>query len=76
MVKILKATSRGQVTLPKSWRDQFDTDYYEVVVKNKELVVKPVVKKTDLEEELDKAWADYKKGHFVSHEDLIKEYGL
>ena len=40
--KILKATTKGQITLPAKWRRQFDTDQYIVSEKNGVLEVKPL----------------------------------
>ena len=74
--KIIQATSRGQVTLPKKWRDQFDTDYYEAKVEGNKLVIVPLIKKETFEESLDEAWEQYKRGESMSHEELKKLYGL
>lgn len=76
MNKILQATSRGQVTLPKGWRDKFDTTYYVAEIKNDELVLKPLSKNKNLKDEVENSWKEYKEGEFVSSEDLMKEYGL
>ncbi len=39
--KIAKCTEKGQITLPKQWRDQFDTDSFVVDFDNKQLIIKP-----------------------------------
>lgn len=49
--RIVKATVKGQVTLPKSWRDQFRTDNYMMIVKKEKLEIKPV-ELTDIDEEV------------------------
>ena len=40
--KILKSTERGQITLPKQWREQFQTDSYIVQLHEDRLVVLPL----------------------------------
>lgn len=39
--KISKCTEKGQITLPKQWRDLFDTDSFVVDFDNKQLTIKP-----------------------------------
>jgi AbrB family looped-hinge helix DNA binding protein len=39
--KIAKCTEKGQITLPKQWRDLFDTDSFVVDFDDKQLVIKP-----------------------------------
>lgn len=76
MNKILQATSRGQVTLPKSWRDKYNTVYYTVEIKSDELVLKPMAQNKTLKEEVDNSWQEYKDGKFIGGDDLMKKYGL
>jgi bifunctional DNA-binding transcriptional regulator/antitoxin component of YhaV-PrlF toxin-antitoxin module len=76
MNKVLQATSQGQITLPKSWRDKFSTNYYLVTASEDQLVIKPLVTESPLEKELAEAWQEYKAGKVVSHEEIMKKYGL
>ncbi len=76
MDKILQATSRGQITLPKSWRDKFNTNYYVVEIKDDTLSFKPFIQKKTFEQQLEDAWQEYKEGKFVDHETIMKKYGL
>ena len=76
MVKILQATSRGQITLPKKWRDSFDTNYFKVEVKSEKLIIVPLKSGISFGETLEDSWNQYKKGDFVSHEELKEKYGL
>jgi bifunctional DNA-binding transcriptional regulator/antitoxin component of YhaV-PrlF toxin-antitoxin module len=39
--KILKSTERGQITLPKQWREQFPTDSYLVELHEDRIVIMP-----------------------------------
>lgn len=40
--KVVRSTSKGQITLPMSWRAQFKTDNYLLRMNKKQIVVKPV----------------------------------
>lgn len=40
--KIVKSTSKGQITLPKSWRDQFNTDDFLMQIGENLITIKPV----------------------------------
>ena len=43
MVTPLKQFGKGQVTLPKKWRDKFDTDYFLAEETPQGLLIKPLV---------------------------------
>ncbi len=75
MSKILQATSRGQVTLPKAWRDQYKTNYFLSEIDGTTLIIKPLIK-DELEGSVESAWAQYKSGDYVTSEELMKKYGL
>lgn len=75
MSKILQATSRGQVTLPKAWRDQYKTHYFTTEIQGSTLVIKPLMQE-DFGDSVESAWADYKSGNYVTSEELMKKYGL
>lgn len=40
--KIAKCTEKGQITLPKKWRELFDTDDFIIDFDDKQLTVKPI----------------------------------
>jgi AbrB family looped-hinge helix DNA binding protein len=40
--KIVKATSKGQITIPKKWRDQFQTDNFLLKVEDSQIIISPV----------------------------------
>ncbi len=42
MNTILKATSKGQITIPVAWRKRFDTDRFLVEIKDSHLEIKPL----------------------------------
>lgn len=48
---LLKSTSKGQVTLPKKWRDQFETDTFLGKVKDFKITIIPI-DTNELEEEV------------------------
>lgn len=37
--KVVKSTSKGQITLPKTWRSQFDTDTFILDVRGERLII-------------------------------------
>lgn len=39
--KILKSTPRGQITLPKKWREHAGTDHYVLHMEDNKLVIVP-----------------------------------
>lgn len=39
--KVVKSTSKGQITLPMQWRAQFNTDNYLLKMDEKQIVIKP-----------------------------------
>jgi bifunctional DNA-binding transcriptional regulator/antitoxin component of YhaV-PrlF toxin-antitoxin module len=47
--KIVKSTSRGQITLPKQWRDQYGVDNYVMEVRADSLILKPLTLKNEPE---------------------------
>ena len=75
MTTILQATSRGQVTLPKSWRDQYDTRYFVSETQGSTLVIKPLMK-DNFVESVEAAWMEYKGGNYLTSKELKKKYGL
>jgi len=53
MEKILKATSKGQITLPANWRKGFSTNFFSVVKKSNDVLeIRPInFDKTEKKEE-------------------------
>ncbi len=87
MTKILQSTPRGQITLPKAWRDQFPTNYFSAEVKKGQFILTPVeVRKFEAEDEwefteetkkdIEIAWAEHKAGKSIPLAKVMKEYGL
>jgi len=73
--KIIKQTERGQITLPKQWRDKFDSDYFNVEIEDNCLTIRPI-KNNSFPELIEKSWQEYKTGKVVEHDEIIKKYGL
>jgi len=42
MTTILKATTKGQITIPVAWRKRFKTDRFLVEIKDSHLEIKPL----------------------------------
>ena len=70
--KIVKSTSKGQITLPKSWRSQFSTDDFLLDIDEPQIIVNPVkIKKTKSEAVIFDANKD-NEGQGVPIEQMIK----
>lgn len=70
--KILKSTIRGQITLPKQWRESFPTDNYVSKIEGNTLVITPLLlSKAEEEEVLFDADRD-NDGKGISPEDMIQ----
>ena len=41
MTTIVKATTKGQITIPAVWRNRFDTNRYLVYINDESLEIKP-----------------------------------
>ena len=41
-VKVVTTTSKGQITLPSQWRNQFDTDNFRIDIQESKLVIQPL----------------------------------
>ncbi len=76
MNKVLQSTERGQITLPKKWREKFDTNYFSAEIANDQIIITPLLKAKNLDEELTDSWQEYKDGKFITHEELMKKYGI
>ncbi|MBP7114451.1 MAG: AbrB/MazE/SpoVT family DNA-binding domain-containing protein [Candidatus Peribacteraceae bacterium] len=50
--KILKSTERGQITLPKEWRDAFRTNSYIASLHKNTLVIAPLQLDSEEDEEV------------------------
>jgi len=50
MTTILKTTSKGQVTIPASWRKKFNTNQFTAVMKEDRLEIKPLFLEKEKEE--------------------------
>lgn len=75
MKHILKATSKGQITLPAKWRKNFETDQYLVKEKGGKLEITPI----DVDElESDAEWVSVfdadrdNKGKGIAAEEFIR----
>ncbi|EKD63314.1 MAG: hypothetical protein ACD_51C00297G0001 [uncultured bacterium] len=76
VMKIVKCTERGQVTLPKAWRDKVGTCYFQVFVDADAVTLRPVKDKS-FKETVEDSWQDYlNDGKTFTHEEMKKEYGL
>ncbi|EKD33257.1 MAG: hypothetical protein ACD_76C00057G0002 [uncultured bacterium] len=74
MTSIVKATTKGQITLPAKWRRNFDTDRFLIKEQNKSLIVTPL----DVDSLEDENWETvfdankHNKGKGVPIDEFIK----
>lgn len=51
--KVVKSTSKGQITLPKEWRDQFHTDNFILQMGESQMILKPFyLSEADIDKEV------------------------
>lgn len=76
MNKIMQSTNRGQITLPKTWRDKFDTSYFMAEISENEIIIRPLTTPKNFKNEVENSWQEYLDGDFTEGDELMKEYGL
>jgi len=69
--KVSKCTQKGQITLPKDWRDQFKTDSFMIEYDQKKLIITPVDLSSLQEEVIFDADRD-NAGKGIPIDDMIK----
>lgn len=70
--KIIKATTKGQVTLPKQWRRQFNTEDFLMLISEDKIILKPVnLNKIEQESVIFDADRD-NEGKGISPDEMIK----
>lgn len=69
--KIAKCTEKGQITLPKQWRDLFNTDSFVVDFDDKQLTIKPFHMSKAKEDVIFDADRDH-EGKGIPLDDMIK----
>ncbi len=70
--KIIKATTKGQVTLPKQWRRQFNTEDFLMLISKDKIILKPVnLNKIEQESVIFDADRD-NEGKGISPDEMIK----
>jgi len=69
--KISKCTPKGQITLPKDWRNQFNTDSFMIKYDQKQLIITPVDLAGLHEEVIFDAKSD-NNGKGISVDEMIK----
>lgn len=74
--KVVKSTSKGQITLPVRWRAQFNTENYLLKMDEKQIVIKPAyIEKFEVGELEEEVFFDADKdnnGKGVSVDEMIK----
>lgn len=71
--RVIKSTSQGQITLPKSWREKFKTDNFILQIEFNQIVIKPVrIEEMETEEEILFDVERDNKGKGVSPDEIIR----
>ena len=73
-MKVIAASARGQITIPKKIRDKFDTDYFNITAQGESIVLTPVepAARSGLMEELEASYQDYLENGGHSWEEVKK----
>ena len=50
--KIVKATSKGQITIPSEWRRLFPTENFSLQIDHRQIIIRPVVVEDISDEEV------------------------
>ncbi|MCC7196797.1 AbrB/MazE/SpoVT family DNA-binding domain-containing protein [Candidatus Peregrinibacteria bacterium] len=69
--KISKCTEKGQITLPKDWRDLFKTDSFMIQYDQKKLIITPI-NLSELQEEVIFDAEKDNNGKGISVDEMIK----
>jgi len=71
--KVIKPTTKGQITLPKTWRDLFNTNDFILEIDNKKIIIKPIdLKKLENDDEIIFDAERDNNGKGVSPNEIIK----
>lgn len=71
--KIIKSTEKGQITLPKAWRNQFPTDSFLLKMDVHQITIKPVhLNDLEADEEVMFDADRDNKGRGVTPDEMIK----
>ncbi len=79
--KVIHPTSKGQITLPKEWRDQFSTDNFLLTVSEHKIEIVPLYVDELHDEEIlfdaarDNAGKGVSVAEMITHLKKIKKHG-
>ena len=74
--KILQATSRGQITIPKVWRNQFTSNAFIADYENNKIILTPLNTHKTFEETIESSWEEYNNGEVTEESTIMRKYGL
>lgn len=72
--QILSVSERGQVTIPKNFRDKVQVKHFIFEIKDDSITLKPLKTKEDFFAELENAEKDWKKNGGLTIKDIKKKY--
>ncbi len=75
---VVSMYGQGQITLPKAWRDKFDTKHFVIEINKNELTIRPIIEKLSKKgKKLDPDLADFyealediRKGNVTTYNSL------
>lgn len=75
---ILKTTDRGQLTIPKAWRDKMPAKYYLGELVGDQILLKPIPKdnKQLFHDQVESSWQEALNQETTTLDDLVAKYGL
>ena len=73
---IVTVSERGQITIPKSFRDKIQVKHFIFEVHNETILLKPLQTREDFFAELEAAEKDWEKNGGTTLEEMKKKYKL
>ena len=73
---IVSVSERGQITIPKSFRDKIQVKHFIFEVHDETILLKPLQTREDFLEELEAAEKDWEKQGGITLAEMKKKYKL
>lgn len=73
---IVAISPRGQITIPKIFREKIGTEHLIVEIKGNSLLLKPLKTREEFFVELEEAEKDWEKNGGITLEEMKKKYKL
>ena len=73
---IVAVSPRGQITIPKVFREKMETKHFIIEIKNRNLLLKPLQTREEFFAELEAAEKDWEKNGGIPWKDVMKKADL